>query len=970
MFLTFLFGFCAGAASIILLVVLAIWYWMGLGPKDHPSISPVFVKVKHPKKLTDYCKSKGAAPSESCMFLNLMIAFLWREWRDSTSTKSYFIKKMNLEFQELLLYKTAGKLLQKIHVKDYCLGDSLPIIKKATVMKVQARSPDEVAEELDLALEIEYSGGFLMSLDVDFIFGRTGYLAVKLKSLKGRLRLQFTRFPCTHWSFSFYEDPEIELQVESQFNGRNLAKLTTLIKNQIIKSVKRKHTLPRYKVRYKPFFKQPIIRDGKQDVYIHNNLITVGKLSVEIMGCSRLPIYAPNSQLYCISSIDSLPWKEDMPAKSSRWPAHEVVLGRTLSGSIGVTIRQSSPTQYQFDKEIVVIDTISPQSPASMVDIRRGDIVLSINDIDIDSLKQAIRLMKNGGDKLIVKLLRPTSVPSLNGQERDVFDMEIDKEEEISCQPPVADGQQLQNSCNIMCDEDSDGDDFVNIVVKELEEQIGENDDAARRLLRKVSESSKRGTPEGRDSHDTQLDNDGSAEGTYQSMEITLPKTARCSGIESTQSKSSASREEKSLCHGQENIADLRGQNPALGQPVGVEQMEMTEEIPFKDVAGKHNSGCKDERMHSNQHKLCKSNSSQRDSSGDSGSESSETQSMASVDGDADWDNISQQTLFCKEELGSRHKTSSISCSMDPVWNESFTFDVEKQHKFLNVCVWSKSDERYNKDILIGYSSISLMDLSLECLSTTSGKHTQQYILTPPYTRAGVSRIDSRLLMPGLKPEACNGDITLSIYYKPTLSERPLSDEKIISDPSCSIYGSQNEKKKARGLIADEELDMYQVHEFMPTQVYFRTRCDYCQKKIWTKTAFQCHICAMVLHKRCINNAHSNTYCTKYGVRAKPPLWHSGDDSSMGPNGPITKENAAFRDGAQLEATAESTIEQLNCLASDYLELGKSKPPCHKQTIDKPQMTNAERNFAERSNENAERSNENSNVKDPFQNEN
>ena len=72
-------------------------------------------------------------------------------------------------------------------------------------MKVQARSPDEVADELDLALEIEYSGGFLMSLDVDFIFGRTGYLAVKLKSLKGRLRLQFTRFPCTHWSFSFYE---------------------------------------------------------------------------------------------------------------------------------------------------------------------------------------------------------------------------------------------------------------------------------------------------------------------------------------------------------------------------------------------------------------------------------------------------------------------------------------------------------------------------------------------------------------------------------------------------------------------------------------------------------------------------------------------------------------------------------------------------------------------------------------------
>ena len=63
------------------------------------------------------------------MFLNLVIAFLWREWRDTAATKSYFIKKMNMEFQELLLNKAAGKVLQQISVKDYCLGDSLPVIQ-------------------------------------------------------------------------------------------------------------------------------------------------------------------------------------------------------------------------------------------------------------------------------------------------------------------------------------------------------------------------------------------------------------------------------------------------------------------------------------------------------------------------------------------------------------------------------------------------------------------------------------------------------------------------------------------------------------------------------------------------------------------------------------------------------------------------------------------------------------------------
>ena len=116
----------------------------------------------------------------------------------------------------------------------------------------------------------------------------------------------------------------MDIEVESQFNGRNLAKLTTLIKNQIIKSVKRKHTLPRYKVRYKPFFRPPVERDGKPDIFVHNSLITVGRLTVEVMDCSRLPSVIHNSRLYCVLSVDSLPWKEDMPVKSSLWPVHEV----------------------------------------------------------------------------------------------------------------------------------------------------------------------------------------------------------------------------------------------------------------------------------------------------------------------------------------------------------------------------------------------------------------------------------------------------------------------------------------------------------------------------------------------------------------------------------------------------------------------------------------------------------------------
>ena len=75
----------------------------------------------------------------------------------------------------------------------------------ATIMKIDSKNYSQVPQEIDLAVDIDYSGGFVLSLDVDLIFGRTASLSIKLNKLVGRVRLQYTRNPCTHWSFSFYE---------------------------------------------------------------------------------------------------------------------------------------------------------------------------------------------------------------------------------------------------------------------------------------------------------------------------------------------------------------------------------------------------------------------------------------------------------------------------------------------------------------------------------------------------------------------------------------------------------------------------------------------------------------------------------------------------------------------------------------------------------------------------------------------
>ena len=75
----------------------------------------------------------------------------------------------------------------------------------ATVMKIDTKDPKEVPQELDIALDLEYSGGCHIAMQVDLVFNKSVYLAVKLVHLQGRARLQFRRHPLAHWSFAFYE---------------------------------------------------------------------------------------------------------------------------------------------------------------------------------------------------------------------------------------------------------------------------------------------------------------------------------------------------------------------------------------------------------------------------------------------------------------------------------------------------------------------------------------------------------------------------------------------------------------------------------------------------------------------------------------------------------------------------------------------------------------------------------------------
>lgn len=130
------------------------------------------------------------------------------------------------------------------------LGSQFPDIKDISLDSIKLDKTEGHIDMLNLSIKLDYTGNFLLSVDAKMKFGKTAYLSIKVKRINGIGRLQFTRHPYTHWSFSFFNDPLIELAVESHFQGRQLqSNITNLIVNQIKKAIKRKHTLPNYKIR-------------------------------------------------------------------------------------------------------------------------------------------------------------------------------------------------------------------------------------------------------------------------------------------------------------------------------------------------------------------------------------------------------------------------------------------------------------------------------------------------------------------------------------------------------------------------------------------------------------------------------------------------------------------------------------------------------------------------------------------------
>ncbi|CAG9766081.1 unnamed protein product [Ceutorhynchus assimilis] len=323
--------------------------------------------------------------SKSGLAVSLILQFLFHELRHSETIKRWLYKKLSMEFDELLTKTTMGKCFDSISIKDMHLGSQFPDIKDITVENVKLDKKEEHIEVLSLGLNLDYTGNFLLCIDAKMKFSKTAYLSIKVKKICGSVRLQFSRQPYTHWSFAFHTEPILDLAVESHFQGRQLqANITNLIVNQIKKAIKRKHTLPNYKIRYKPFF---VKTDPSQLDMEENEMSLQGTLKMNVSEVSRLSYPETVQNVYLTIAVDSIPWISLYQKDESMIMTLEITMTKLKQTQLGVIFRQETA--------LVVVDSVASNSPAHQAGLRPSDVVISVENKLVSTVTQVAKYMKS-----------------------------------------------------------------------------------------------------------------------------------------------------------------------------------------------------------------------------------------------------------------------------------------------------------------------------------------------------------------------------------------------------------------------------------------------------------------------------------------------------------------------------------------------------------------------------------------------
>lgn len=158
--------------------------------------------------------------------------------------------------------------------------------------------------------------------------------------------------------------------------------ITSLISTAVKKAIRRKHTMPNYKLRFKPFFNRLIYDDVDMPIEAS------GSFEVRLRNITRLSYPSYINQVYATMTLSRYAWvtaqqNDDQNLSISL----DIEIHKAKNQQIGIVFKQQT--------EQVLIENILPNTPAALAKLKCGDVLISIEGRKLNHISQVAKLLKS-----------------------------------------------------------------------------------------------------------------------------------------------------------------------------------------------------------------------------------------------------------------------------------------------------------------------------------------------------------------------------------------------------------------------------------------------------------------------------------------------------------------------------------------------------------------------------------------------
>ena len=268
-----------------------------------------------------------------------------------------------------------------------------------------------------------------MTLDVTLLFGQKCQLYIKVKRIRGNLRLEFRREPFCHWLLVFQDEPVIDFDVKSYFATVERPQLAQIVTQQLRRAMKRKQTWPSYKIRYQPFFPTSKQTLPTEVLTANGTNLIPGTFEILVKYCDRLSIplaiydkkKLSSLTVFLTININEQTCADYLHINREQWPTKELELMRNISRIVLKEVNYMDRTELLIEQLEPVPSSVEDASAFKAALDDKNVFLLKIQGQDVRTLKQANRLLKQKATAIVTdgtpSATTTTTTTTVNGIE-------------------------------------------------------------------------------------------------------------------------------------------------------------------------------------------------------------------------------------------------------------------------------------------------------------------------------------------------------------------------------------------------------------------------------------------------------------------------------------------------------------------------------------------------------------------------